>query len=49
VSLGILLDASGSMNTEKLKAAQAAISHLVFDLLEKATNCSSSSLDSTHG
>ena len=35
VSLGILLDASGSMNAEKLKAAQSAISHLVFTLLEK--------------
>jgi Ca-activated chloride channel family protein len=35
VSLGILLDASGSMNAEKLKAAQSAISHLVFNLLEK--------------
>jgi Ca-activated chloride channel homolog len=35
VSLGILLDASGSMNAGQLKAAQAAISHLVFDLLDK--------------
>ena len=35
VSLGILLDASGSMNAEKLRAAKAAISHLVFNLLEK--------------
>ncbi len=35
VSLGILLDASGSMNAEKLTAAQSAIGHLVFNLLEK--------------
>ena len=35
ISLGILLDASGSMNAEKLRAAKAAISHLVFSLLEK--------------
>jgi Ca-activated chloride channel family protein len=35
ISLGILLDASGSMNAEKLRAAKAAISHLVFNLLEK--------------
>ena len=35
VSLGILLDASGSMNSEKLQAAKPAIGHLVFDLLEK--------------
>ena len=35
VSLGILLDASGSMNSEKLQAAKSAIGHLVFDLLEK--------------
>jgi Ca-activated chloride channel homolog len=34
VSLGILLDASGSMNTGQLKAAQAAIHHLIFDLLD---------------
>jgi len=35
VSLGILLDASGSMNTEKLTSAKAAIKRLVFDLLDK--------------
>jgi Ca-activated chloride channel family protein len=35
VSIGILLDASGSMSSEKLKAAKAAISHLIFGLLEK--------------
>ena len=35
VSLGILLDASGSMNSEKLQAAKSAIGLLVFDLLEK--------------
>jgi Mg-chelatase subunit ChlD len=35
VSLGILLDASGSMNTERLTSAKAAITHLVFDLLDK--------------
>jgi Ca-activated chloride channel family protein len=35
VSLGILLDASGSMNSEKLQAAKSAIGHLAFDLLEK--------------
>jgi len=35
VSLGILLDASGSMDVEKLKAAKDAIRHLVLNLLEK--------------
>lgn len=35
VSLGILLDASGSMTTGRLKIAQAAIRHLVVDLLDK--------------
>jgi len=36
VSLGILLDASGSMNIERLTSAKAAITRLVFDLLDKA-------------
>ncbi len=43
VSLGILLDASGSMNAEKLRAAKAAISHLVLTCSKKTTSCSSSS------
>ena len=33
VSLGLLLDASGSMNREKMSAALAAIDRFVFDLL----------------
>lgn len=33
VSLGILLDASGSMNPDKLKQAKDAVTHLVSDLL----------------
>jgi len=33
VSLGIILDASGSMNREKLAAARAAIDRLIVDLL----------------
>ena len=36
VSLGILLDASGSMNIERLTSAKAAITRLVFDLLDKS-------------
>lgn len=35
VSLGILLDVSGSMNAEKMAAARAAIDRFVFDLLGK--------------
>src|SRR5262245_28288387 len=35
VSLGILLDASGSMNNDKLASAKASIRRLVFDLLDK--------------
>ena len=34
VSLGIALDASGSMTPEKLAAARAAIERLIFDLLD---------------
>jgi len=34
VSLGIALDASGSMTAEKLRAARAAIEKLTFDLLD---------------
>ena len=33
VSLGIVLDASGSMTTEKLSAARSAIDRLIYDLL----------------
>jgi len=35
VSLGILLDASGSMSPEKLDAARAAIERLIFKLLDQ--------------
>src|SRR6187402_1025995 len=35
VSLGILLDASGSMSPEKLAAARAAIERLIFKLLDE--------------
>jgi Ca-activated chloride channel homolog len=35
VSLGMLLDVSGSMNEERLATARAAINHFVFDLLGK--------------
>jgi Ca-activated chloride channel family protein len=35
VSLGIALDASGSMSPEKLSAARAAIDRLIFDLLDR--------------
>jgi Ca-activated chloride channel homolog len=35
VSLGILLDASGSMSPEKLAAARAAIERLIFKLLDQ--------------
>ena len=35
VSLGILLDASGSMTTDKMAAARAAIDRFIFDLLGK--------------
>ena len=35
VSLGILLDASGSMTSDKLATAKAAISRFIFDLLGK--------------
>ena len=34
VSLGIILDASGSMTPEKLSTARAAIERLIFDLLD---------------
>ena len=43
VSLGIALDASGSMTPEKLAAARAAIERLIFDLLDPETTSSSSS------
>jgi Ca-activated chloride channel family protein len=36
VSLGIVLDVSGSMSVEKLATARAAIERLIFDLLEPA-------------
>jgi Ca-activated chloride channel family protein len=35
VSLGILLDASGSMTPDKMAAARAAIDRFIFDLLDK--------------
>jgi len=35
VSLGILLDTSGSMTSDKLATAKAAISRFIFDLLDK--------------
>lgn len=35
VSLGILLDTSGSMNAEKMTAARAAIDRFIFSLLDK--------------
>jgi VWFA-related protein len=35
VSLGIVLDASGSMTPDKMSAARAAIDHLIYDLLDK--------------
>jgi len=35
VSLGMLLDVSGSMSEEKMATARAAINHFVFDLLGK--------------
>ncbi len=35
VSLGILLDASGSMSSEKMSAARDAINRFIFDLLDK--------------
>src|SRR5688572_25796250 len=35
VSLGILLDASGSMTADKMAAARAAIDRFIFDLLDK--------------
>ena len=35
VSLGIILDASGSMTPDKMSAARAAIDRLIFDLLDK--------------
>jgi len=35
VSLGILLDASGSMTADKMSAARAAIDRLIYDLLDK--------------
>ena len=33
VSLGIILDTSGSMTSEKMSAARSAIEHLIYDLL----------------
>jgi Ca-activated chloride channel family protein len=35
VSLGIILDASGSMTPDKMSAARAAIDRLIYDLLDK--------------
>jgi Ca-activated chloride channel homolog len=35
VSLGIVLDASGSMTDDKMSAARAAIDRLIYDLLDK--------------
>ena len=35
VSLGIALDASGSMSPDKLAAARAAIERLIFKLLDE--------------
>jgi len=35
VSLGIVLDASGSMTPDKMSAARAAIDRLIYDLLDK--------------
>src|SRR5262245_48362348 len=35
VSLGIVLDTSGSMSTEKMAAARSAIDRLIYDLLDK--------------
>ena len=35
VSLGILLDTSGSMSPEKMSAARSAIDRLIYDLLDK--------------
>jgi len=35
VSLGIVLDTSGSMGPEKMSAARSAIDHLIYDLLDK--------------
>jgi VWFA-related protein len=35
VSLGIVLDASGSMTSDKMSAARAAIDRLIYDLLDK--------------
>lgn len=35
VSLGIVLDASGSMNGEKMSAARSAIDRMIYDLLDK--------------
>ena len=35
VSLGILLDVSGSMTSDKLATAKAAIDRFIFDLLDK--------------
>ena len=35
VSLGILLDTSGSMAGEKMEEAQNALDHLLYDLLDK--------------
>jgi Ca-activated chloride channel family protein len=35
VSLGIVLDGSGSMTADKMSAARAAIDHLIYDLLDK--------------
>jgi VWFA-related protein len=35
VSLGIVLDASGSMSPEKMSAARAAIDRLIYDLLDQ--------------
>ena len=41
VSLGIVLDTSGSMEGEKLIAAKQALQRFLFELLEKTTKCSS--------
>jgi VWFA-related protein len=35
VSLGIVLDTSGSMTPDKMSAARSAIDHLIYDLLDK--------------
>jgi VWFA-related protein len=35
VSLGLVLDTSGSMGPEKMSAARSAIDHLIYDLLDK--------------